>query len=111
MKRLFSELFCGADRTRIPSDVRDNECEEQGFHRHQCDRCGTVWKHRDDVMHNCSDKEHRIGHTCPVCGTTQHYKMLSDRLKQRIMEQSDGPEREFGVFVCELLNAIFNERR
>jgi predicted RNA-binding Zn-ribbon protein involved in translation (DUF1610 family) len=36
------------------------------LHRHQCQKCGCVWKHHPATIRN-----HSKAHNCPVCGKNE----------------------------------------
>lgn len=46
-------------------------------HKHECQRCGTCFKHSDDVV-NASAEDFDEAHTCPGCGQTEVTKKIMD---------------------------------
>lgn len=71
----YYESFCGYDQHRQPCGVHD-DVENDGWHKHQCPCCNTVWKHHDQQMLNATQEQRARGHTCPNCGEQQYYKLL-----------------------------------
>lgn len=87
-----AEVIRGEDPLRKISNERD-EVEDQGWHRHQCDSCGIVWKHENKVMFSgkLSEEEYHQGHNCPLCGENQRWRYASPAmLLKALLEQMLG---------------------
>lgn len=45
-------------------------------HKHQCHKCGTTWRHKDNVADTCETFDE--AHTCPSCGVEVTEKIMDE---------------------------------
>lgn len=56
------------------------------MHKHQCEKCGTCFKHANDVA-DATIEEFDEAHTCPACGEgEQTLKLMTFDEKQKAMD-------------------------